>query len=130
VNVRFPGVLLFSICAASCFAQMNTEIRSNAVDVRDCSDYMFFSFKGNVSAVSDKFELFGDRLEVISSKGHDFLQTGDCGSSIKKVHAFGNVKFTQNCESEMADPVNGTVTLLGNAAMIDLDGAVHGDKLF
>jgi lipopolysaccharide transport protein LptA len=96
---------------------------------------MFFSFAGNVTVISDKFQLSSDRLDVISSKEDDFLQTGDCGNSIKEVHAFGNVKFTQNCRSGMADevivdPASGTVTLLGNATIVNPDGTAHGDKLF
>jgi len=64
----------FLICAESCSAQKNTEIRSDAVDVLDCSDSIFFSFTGNTTAVSDKFGLPGDQFDIISSKGTIFCE--------------------------------------------------------
>jgi lipopolysaccharide export system protein LptA len=104
------------------------------VDIVDFGNRMFFSFGGKVTAASDKFELSSDRLEVTSDGRDIFLQSEACSKSIKKVHAFGNVKFTQDCRRGTADevvidPACGMVTLLGNAVVMDSDGTAHGDRL-
>ncbi|MDR0680210.1 MAG: hypothetical protein LBF42_04265 [Puniceicoccales bacterium] len=136
MKVCFAGILFYSICAVFCFAQANTEIRGDSIEAMDFSDRISFVFSGNVVVVSDKFEMSSDRLEVISSKGYDFLRSGGCGAaSIKEVHAFGNVKFTQDCRHGVAnevifDSASDTITLLGNARIITPEGTARGDKLY
>jgi lipopolysaccharide export system protein LptA len=133
VNAHLAGVLFFAL-GTLCFAHGQTEVRSDSVAVTDCSDCMLFSFSGHVAAAGDKFELHSERLEVIFPKEDNLLRTGECATSIKELHAFGSVKFTQDCrcgtaDEMVVDPARGTVALLGNATVTSPDGTAHGDKL-
>ncbi|MDR0595660.1 MAG: hypothetical protein LBF94_03155 [Puniceicoccales bacterium] len=132
----FAGILFYFICAVFCLVQANTEIKSDSIEAMDFSDHISFFFIGNVVVVSDRFEMSSNRLEVISSKDYDFLRSGGCGAaSIKEVHAFGNVKFTQDCRHGVAnevifDSASDRITLLGNARITTPDGTARGDKLY
>jgi lipopolysaccharide export system protein LptA len=134
VSVKFIGILFILVPIACCFARVNTEIKSDSVEVVDLGSCLFFSFSGNVTAASDGLELSSDRLEVTSDGRDVFLQSGARGKSIKSAHAFGNVQVTQDCRRGTADelaidPVRGTITLLGNATVADGNGTACSDRL-
>jgi lipopolysaccharide export system protein LptA len=137
VSERLSAILFLFVCAAfyPAKARAVTEIRGDSVTIGDCGEYITFSFLGNVAAVGEEFELFSDRMDVISVKRDDFLKFGNLGASVKELHAFGNVKFAQPNRNGSADEIllnatNETAILLGNATVTDSSGMVRGDRLF
>lgn len=113
---------------------LHTTITSGNVEVKDRGDFMLFSFNNGVHVSSEGFDLTSDNLEIFSERFDDFLESGICRPSVKKIYATGNVKFVQCNRNGSADeiiiyPKKGIMTLFGNAIITDIDGTAHGDKL-
>ncbi|MDE6432528.1 MAG: LptA/OstA family protein [Opitutales bacterium] len=132
---KFFGVIIYLfIGIIDNFADdIHTMVTSEHVEIIDCNEETSFIFSDKVHVSSEDFDLTSDRLEVLLKKvKDDHVQVRP---KIEKLHAIGNVCFSQHNRSGHANeaivlPKDEVMCLLGEAEITDEDGTAKGDKLY